>query len=171
MRDGLTELLRIGKVSSIDPESGTARVICEDRGGAVSGPLPIIVPFTMDDKIYYMPVVGERVLALFNPVSPSEGFIMGSFYADTRRPPEGDKNKAYIKFKDDSLIEYDKKLHKLTVDLRGDDLSVDLTIGGKVKVLFKDEIKIGYETDAETTVISGLPDSGKNSAVRASDVL
>lgn len=117
MRDKLTDTIRIGIVSSIDPTNATAKVIYSDRDDQVSGALPIVVPFTLKDCAYYMPSIGERVRVLYNPESPSKGCILGSFYADNREPPFGDENKTYLLFEDETLIEYDKKNHKLTIGI------------------------------------------------------
>ena len=170
MRDSLTEILRVGKISSIDPDNCTAKVVFEDRSDIVSGDLHLIVSFTMADKAYYMPTIDERVLVAFNPIAPSTGYILGSFYADVRKPPFGDKNKAYIKFQDETLFEYDKELHKLTVDIKGNDLSMDIkstgdanvSIKGKVKVEFKDDVTANIKGKAkvhfEDEVIANIKD-------------
>ena len=92
-------MVKIGKVSSVDEKKGTARVLFPDRGESVSGDLFIIVPF--------MPSVNERVVCVFD--DRGTGFIIGSFYADSRLPPLGDKNKAYVDFNDGTVLRYDKK--------------------------------------------------------------
>ncbi|MCI8805521.1 MAG: phage baseplate assembly protein V [Clostridiales bacterium] len=100
-------MVKIGKVSSVDEKKGTARVLFPDRGESVSGDLFIIVPFTLSGKAYYMPSVNERVVCVFD--DRGTGFIIGSFYADSRLPPLGDKNKAYVDFNDGTVLRYDKK--------------------------------------------------------------
>ena len=115
MRDKYTDLQRVGLVSSIDEVKCTAQVCFQDRGKIVTRDLHIIVPYTLADKAYYMPAIGERVVCLFHPEAPTKGWIVGSYYADTRLPPFGDKNKTYTLFEDMTLIEYDKALHKLTI--------------------------------------------------------
>lgn len=127
MKDKLSDTIRIGKVASIDEQKATARVTFEDRQDIVSNDLPLVVPFTLKDKAYYMPSIGERVICVFNPDAPSRGFIIGSFYADTRLPPIKDENKTYLNYEDNTLIEYDKKEHKLTIKVLEDSqISVDI---------------------------------------------
>jgi phage baseplate assembly protein V len=131
----LTDCLRTGKVSAIFPDRGTAEVTFEDRGDVVSRELFIVVPFTLKDKAYYMPAIQERVTCYFDPGAPSVGYIFGSFYADTRKPPYSDANKTYVEFEDKTLVEYDKKLHKLTVKVpEAGDLSVDIVATGPISV-------------------------------------
>ena len=115
MRDKLTDAIRIGIVSSIDPDRGTAKVTFKDRDGIVSRDLPLNFTKTLHDYDYCMPDVGERVRCFFDPEAPSRGFILGSFPSDTREPPIKNSNKRYTLFRDGTLIEYDRALHKLTV--------------------------------------------------------
>ena len=131
MRDKYTDMLRVGKVSSINPERGTAQVTFEDRNDIVTADLQILVPTTLADKFYYMPAIGERVECLFNPESPSTGRIIGSYYADTRMPPIGDANKIYIRFSDGGHIEYDKGASVLTINVPGD---INVTASGHITV-------------------------------------
>ena len=115
MRDKYTDGTRVGLVSSIDETKCTAQVCFQDRNAIVTRALHIAVPFTLNDRAYHMPAIGERVLCLFHPEAPTKGWIIGSYYADTRLPPICSKNKKYTLFEDMTLIEYDKALHKLTI--------------------------------------------------------
>ena len=137
MRDKHSDLMRVGKVSSIDYEKCTAQVVFEDRHDLVSGDLHILVPLTLKDHSYYMPDIDERVLCIFDPSAPTKGFIAASFYADTRLPPIQNKDKRYIKFKDETLLEYDRDIHKLTV---------------KIPATAQGDISIEVETESDITV-------------------
>jgi len=117
MRDKHSDLFRVGKVSSIDYEKCTAQVVFEDRHDLVSGDLHIIVPKTLKDHAYYMPDIDERVVCYFDPSAPTKGYIVGSYYADTRIPPRRDEHKFYLKLKDDTLIEYDRESHTLNIHI------------------------------------------------------
>ena len=117
MRDKYTDLIRVGKVSSINEKNCTVQVAYEDRHDSVSGDLHILVPMTLKNQAYYMPDIGERVLCIFDPSAPTKGCIVGSYYADTRMPPVGNRNKVYTFFEDNTLIEYDKENHKLTIHI------------------------------------------------------
>ena len=117
MRDKYTDAIRIGKVGSIDPAAGTAQVFFEDRQGLDTADLFVTVPKTKDDHYYYMPDIGERVRVLMDPEAPTKGCIIGSYYSDGREPPIKDADKAYVLFKDKTLVEYDRKQHKLTIEI------------------------------------------------------
>ena len=117
MRDKHSDLMRIGKVSSIDYEKCTAQVVFEDRHDLVSGDMHIVVPLTLKDRYYYMPDIDERVLVLFDPSAPTKGYILGSYYADPRPPIRKDEHKRYARFEDDTLIEYDREEHKLSIHI------------------------------------------------------
>ena len=117
MRDKHSDLMRVGKVSSIDYEKCTAQIIFEDRHDIVSGDMHIVVPLTLKDRYYYMPDIDERVLVLFDPSAPTKGYILGSYYADPRPPIRKDEHKRYAKFEDDTLIEYDREEHKFSIHI------------------------------------------------------
>ena len=143
MRDKYTDSIRIGIVSSIYPERGTAKVTYQDRDDIVNREFPILVPCTLYDRWYYMPDVGERVQVLVDPTAPTRGCIVGSYYADTRKPPIADKDKAYVKFKDDTLIEYDRKLHKLTIKIpEGGEKSIDIFAESDINIETNGKINI-----------------------------
>lgn len=171
MRDGLTDLIRIGKVSSINAEKATATITFEDRDDIVSGDLQIVVPCTQDNKFYYMPDIGERVRVIFDPEAPSKGCILGSYYADNRLPPVGNPDKVYINFKDETLIEYDRKLHTLTIEIKekgNTSISIvtssDINIksAGKINVEAVEQIEIKSDSDIliETNSNMSLKASG-----------
>ncbi len=98
-------MIKIGIISSVDEKRCTARVVFPDLQNYVSGEMNIVVPFTFRAKAYYMPEIGERVLCI---TDKNEGFILGSFFSDSRLPPVGDKGKAYIDFDDGTVLRYDK---------------------------------------------------------------
>lgn len=106
------EKIRIGKVTTINNSKGTAKVYFEDTG-LVSTDLPIIVPFSLTDKIYYMPKINEVVLCAFT--DDTNGFILGSFYANTRETPYSDNNIFGVKFDDTAEVRYDKNKKELFI--------------------------------------------------------
>ena len=96
MRDKLTDAIRVGKISSIDPAKGTAKVTFTDRDDIVTRELPLLFTKTLKDYYYCMPDIGERVRCFFDPEAPSKGFVLGSFPSDTREPPIKDPDKTYV---------------------------------------------------------------------------
>jgi phage baseplate assembly protein V len=115
----LKNLVRVGRVSSINSANATVRVVFEDRENMVSYDLPVIVRQSMSNKEYWMPDVGEQVLCLFLPNGNAQGFCLGSFYSDEDQPPVDDPNKWHVRFEDGTSIEYDRDSHTLTADVKG----------------------------------------------------
>jgi len=153
MRDKHSDLLRIGKVSSIDYEKCTAQVVFEDRHNLVSGDLHILVPLTLKDHAYYMPDLEERVLCIFDPSAPTKGFIVGSYYADPRPPPIQNKDKRYIKFKDDTLIEYDRDIHRLTITIpepSPENVSIDVKTAIDINIHCERDVNVYAKRDIST---------------------
>ena len=115
----LNDLIKVGEVSSIDPATGTARVVFDDEDGTVSYDLPILQRNTYKTKDFHSVTVGEDVLCLFLPTGPEEGFILGSFYAGEITPPESTKDRRTTIFEDGTVICYDMASHTATVIIGG----------------------------------------------------
>lgn len=148
MQGKLSDILRIGKVVSVDEIKCTARVTFEDRQDTVSNDLSIIVPFTLKDKFYYIPAIGERVLCVFEPNAIINGYILGSFYADKRLPTQGEKDKTYVHFEDKTLIEYDKKEHKLNIDIpTSSNISINIFTKSDININCDTNISINAKGD------------------------
>ncbi len=143
-----SDFIKIGKVSSINPQNCTARVLFEDEQNLVSYDLPIIVPFTLADKAYYMPKINERVLCVFLDNKRSQGYILGSFYAKNRLPPFQDENVSYIKYEDGTTVKYDKSSKTLDIDCVGD---VNLNAKGEMKINSTGTLIINSDTSIKVT--------------------
>ena len=105
----IKNIIRIGRVSSIDVNTNTARV-------AFSG--------SMVDKDYWIPDIDEQVLCLMLPNKSgqglNEGFIIGSFFSKEDEPQERSADVRAIKFGDGTVIKHDRKSGSLTVNATGD---------------------------------------------------
>lgn len=79
----IKNIIRIGRVSSIDVNTNTARVAFSDKDDLVSGNLMIVNRGSMVDKDYWIPDIDEQVLCLMQPNASgkglNDGFILGSF--------------------------------------------------------------------------------------------
>jgi len=129
----LENLIKIGKVSSVNEKECSARVVFEND--MVSYDLPIIQHNTVKNKDYILPDVGEQVVCLFLPNSLHNGFIVGSIYSLKDKPAIKDKNIRNIKFNDGTEIEYDRKNHILKVDCKGEIIiqsASEITIKGNI---------------------------------------
>jgi phage baseplate assembly protein V len=119
MDQNFKNLIRVGIVSSINPEKCTARVAFGDRSNVVSYELPILVRGSLKNKEYWMPDTDEQVVCIFLPSGNAQGFILGSLYSQKDVPPVVDENKRHISFSDGSTIEYDRSAHALTINAVG----------------------------------------------------
>ena len=115
----LDQLIRIGKITSVDEKKHTARVQFTDRDEMVSWDLPVLVPSTVDPQDYCLPVENTDVVCVFLPNGQQQGFIIGAFYTDQNPPPIADRNKYLRKFKDGTSIEYDKTTGDLITKTKG----------------------------------------------------
>lgn len=126
IRNLLNNIIRIGKVSTIDPAKGTARVFFDDDGyydstgkfkKIVTYELQVLQRNTLRNKDYAMPDVGEDVLCIFLPFGLVKGFILGSVYAGENTPPESTEDKRTVIFDDDTKVSYDRATHHMSVEI------------------------------------------------------
>ena len=135
----IKNIIRIGRVSSIDVSTNTARVAFSDKDDLVSGNLMIVNRGSMVDKDYWIPDIYEQVLCLMMPNKSgqglNEGFIIGSFFSAEDGPQERSADVRAIKFGDGTVIKHDRSTGNLTINATGD-ISIiaagTLTIRGAV---------------------------------------
>ena len=77
------DTLRLGKISTINYEDGTARVLYTDRDNTVTAELPLL------SFEYRMPAVDDVVLVCHLPNGGAAGIILGPVWSKNNRPPEG----------------------------------------------------------------------------------
>lgn len=70
------DIVKIGKVSSININERTARVVFEDKDDMVSGNLIVLINQPPGQK-QWLPVVGQMVACLFLATGDGDGFIIG----------------------------------------------------------------------------------------------
>ena len=75
--------IRIGQISSLDRAKGMAKVIYNDRDGAVTKMLPL---FSFNGE-YKPPKVGQYVLVVHLSNGSEAGCVMGTYWNEAR-PPE-----------------------------------------------------------------------------------
>ena len=109
----LLNIIKIGKVSSVNGKNCTARVVFNDCDNMLSAELPIVTIGSHGTRGYWLPEVETQVLCLFLPNhngnGVDDGFILGAFYSKQDEPPEADAAARSIFFADDSFIRYDGK--------------------------------------------------------------
>lgn len=119
------DLIKIGEVSSVDPEKCTARVVFDDEDSLVSYDLQILQRNTYENQDYQMVHPGEDVVCLFLGPGQEDGFIIGSLYAGEIKPPEASLDRRTVVFSDDTRVCYDRQEHKLTVTIEGTEIVFD----------------------------------------------
>ena len=113
-------LIREGKVSDINYEKGTVKVVFPGIDDFQSPDLQVTHKRTFGDKHWDMPDLDEEVLVVIPDSSEGEtGYVLGSYYNKNSTPPANDNRFKYI-FKDGTFVEYDKSAKKITIDCQGD---------------------------------------------------
>lgn len=77
------EGIRIGRISALHYEAGTARIFYTDKNENTTAELPLL------SAEYFMPEVDDLVLVLHLPNGTEAGFVLGRFWSDINKPPEG----------------------------------------------------------------------------------
>lgn len=75
--------VRVGRVSSINYEAGTARIVYSDKSEKGTAELPVFCGFGE----YQMPKVDDQVLVLHLSNDSSMGIVMGRFWSERLLPP------------------------------------------------------------------------------------
>lgn len=123
--------IRVGQISVVDRDAGTARVTFPDLDNLVTDFLPIISKERASwVKTNDFPEVGENVLVVFLSVSSSDGFILGN-YQIIDDDPALTKDQFGAVFEDGSRAYYDCASKRLVVESVGD---VDVTAAGEIMI-------------------------------------
>lgn len=106
----IKNIIRVGKVSSVNPANCTARVTFDDKDDLVSYELPVITLGSHETQAYWLPEIDTQVLCVFLP-NPSgkglsDGFVIGAFYSAEDPPAENAAGTKSIIFADGSFIRF-----------------------------------------------------------------
>ncbi|MDR1709990.1 MAG: phage baseplate assembly protein V [Candidatus Accumulibacter sp.] len=121
---------RFGTVSAVDAKTCRVRVRLPDYDNMRTAWLPVLAAKTQDDKDYWLPDVGEQVVALLDERG-EDGVVLGAVYSSADAPPVASGNKRHIRFSDGTTAEYDRSTHKLAIHCVGD---VDITASGDIRL-------------------------------------
>jgi len=131
----LENLVKVAVVKTYKPETHTAVVQFKDHDEILSKELPVLTPFTQDNKAYFPLAENQKVIVLFLPVGENtDGFIIGTLFDKDNPPPVKDRNKFHIKFEDGTSFEYDKQNSKLTINVNKD---TEININNELKLTSK----------------------------------
>jgi len=106
-------MFRVGIVAAQDLQNLRVRVRFPDRDANISWWLPIVVSKTQDDKVYWIPDIGEQVVCLMD-AHDEDGAVLGAIYSSVDTTPVQSPDKWHVGFKDGASLEYDRNLHLLT---------------------------------------------------------
>lgn len=130
----MSDVVRVGYISAVNYEEGTAQVVYKDRDNAVSP----YMPFWANE--YDPPDIDTLVYVLHLPNGGTRGMILVPPYTEGNRPPEGKKGIWRKDFGDGSYIRYDRASRKL--EIVSDSLTVeDLVVNGGLTVTGNVHIK------------------------------
>lgn len=121
----MSDIIRVGYISAINYEDGTAQVVYKDRDNAVSP----FMPFFSNE--FDPPPIETLVYVVHLENGGTRGVILPPPYSDGNRPPEGISGIWRKDFGDGSYIRYDKKTK--TLDIVSDLLNVEeLNVAGSI---------------------------------------
>lgn len=89
----LDNLIRPGRVSSVDEKKHTAQVEFSEIDGLVTFDLSVLVTRPGD---YSLPAPGSLVVCLMIPGTSGIGYVFGAIYSESDAPPLDDKGKRSI---------------------------------------------------------------------------
>ena len=118
-------IMKVGEVTAVDPASCRIRATFDDEDGKTSYWLPVLQRKTLEDKDYSIPDIGEDVLCVFFNEAEEDGFVLGSFYADEVTTPVNSEDVRCVKFKDGTLISYDRASHGLLIQIGSTKISAN----------------------------------------------
>ena len=158
-------IFKQGEVYSVNAVKHTCRVTFPDQDG-VSSDLPIMVSGGTRNRKRDLPQIGDQaVIALIAP-SLSDGVVLGFTYNEKDEPPDGDENIDSTTYPDGTVISYDSKAHKLTIDCKGDatinaeviNLNGEVIINGKLWL--EHQHKAGEYKDGDSKPVTGKSGNG-----------
>ena len=150
------QMVRTGVVTSVVADRGMVRVRFPDNGKLVSNPLPVLFSRTQKNKAYDLPEVGEQVVCLFLPSGMEQGYVIGCPYSSKDKVPVTDPDKLHYAFGDKSFFEYDRKTHKLILDIQGDvELTAKTVSVEASQTKFKGDLDVAGNISATGSILDG----------------
>ncbi|MDR3164982.1 MAG: hypothetical protein LBU13_05340 [Synergistaceae bacterium] len=107
----VNDVIRVGKISAVYPERGTATVQFPDRDGLVSKELAISQINTLKNKDESFLDPGEHVVCAFYGNGLSEGVILSAIYDTKNKPNAGDSDVRTTVFEDGTTFLVNRRGH------------------------------------------------------------
>ncbi len=129
----LANMIRRGKIQSVDFSQTPPRVRVEYAKGVVTGWLPFVGSRqSVSSKSTWEPLaVGEGVMIFSESGELSMGVVMPSVPDATNVPPSTSPNEHVTKYSDGTMIKYDRESSRLSLSVVG---SVDIKAGSDISI-------------------------------------
>lgn len=126
----MDDVIRIGKVSSVDYEKGMISVYYEDRTAMVTSTMP----FLSNGK-YKMPKVGESILVAHLSNGTNAAVVLGTVFNDANVPKISGQNVYYDELSENTMISSDGTDITLKISAGSINVSTLLNLIKRVEVL------------------------------------
>lgn len=149
------ETVRIGKISSVNYEEGTVRVVYHEKDDCVTTEIPLL------SGEYMMPEVDDTVLVLHLSNGAEAGIVLGRPWNDENKPPEGSQGlwrkdvdrspgKGMFRYKDGVLT---VKMKEVVLEAEKLTVKAETTITEDTTI--KKNAKVNLTLTADTDCIGG----------------
>ena len=106
----MNDAIRVGRISSIDYETGCADVCFKGEEDVIYTDLPFLA------FEYKMPKVNDLVLVVAQKYAQKKsGFIIGPYFNDENKPEVSGKDYFFKRFSDTAYIKYDAKKDEIEI--------------------------------------------------------
>lgn len=122
---------KVGFISEVKPEDGTARVEFREDG-ITSDWLSVIVPGSLNNKYSFPYEVNEQVVCLMDEHC-EQGEIVGARYNKSDKPGEYGSTVTAVKYKDGSVVKYDSQVHEFTMTIGQSEFVINEAGGFRIK--------------------------------------
>lgn len=79
----MKDVIRVGRISSVNPENGMVRIYYPDRDSTTAE-----LPLFHFHREFKLPKVNDQAVILHLSNDSSSGIVLGGFWNETERPPE-----------------------------------------------------------------------------------
>ena len=149
------ETVRFGKISSVNYEAGTVRVVYHEKDDCVTSEIPLL------SFEYMMPEVDDAVLVLHLSNGAEVGVVLGRPWSDENKPPEGSQGlwrkdldreagKGMLRYKDGTLT---IKMDKVVLEAKELTVKAETTITENTTM--KKDANVGQTLTATTDCVGG----------------
>ena len=126
----MNDVIRIGKVSSVDYEKGMISVYYEDRTAMVTSIMPVL-----SNGRYKMPKVGESILVAHLSNGTNAAVVLGTVFNDANVPKSSGQNVYYEELSDNTMISSDGTDITLTAVVGSINVSTLINLVKRVETL------------------------------------